>query len=311
MKLNIYIPKKNGGVYVVMSNLADSFESKGILVTRSYSIWNMIKSSFISKSTYYLLSTHSFILFFLFSRKSVFILHGFPVFGAHSFFQRFFLRYLPHLNYLFGGKNIAVSYLTRAIYEKIFNVPVHECIHNGIDNYYNNFQLSRSKPRNNIVYVGRLDENKGIQRIIDAFQSISDTSYKLILIGDGPLKKPLLKLNSERIVVLGFLSEDEKVKYLSEADIFISLNDFEPMGITFLEAAVLQCKIVAPFAGGFHEFVDRNVPLFLCDQKSTPSVAEALTKAINFSYKRVSLPTQTPTYDNLVVNKYISFLRNS
>ncbi len=86
------------------------------------------------------------------------------------------------------------------------------------------------------LYLGRLDYEKGVVEIVKAFKELGE---KLILAGGkGTAYSEVIKLieNSKNIEYVGFVSEDEKLKLLSEckAVVFNAIN--EDFGIVPIEA---------------------------------------------------------------------------
>ena len=68
--------------------------------------------------------------------------------------------------------------------------------------------------------------------------------------------------------------------YYKKSEVFVSLNDSEPMGIVFFEAVLLHCKVVSPFTGGQVESLydlPVNTRCFV-DVDSPESIAEGIEK---------------------------------
>ena len=108
-------------------------------------------------------------------------------------------------------------------------------------------------------------------------------NYVLYLAGDGEEKGNLLQYAREHEInmqYLGSLSHDELYDYYKKSEVFVSLNDSEPMGIVFFEAVLLHCKVVSPFTGGQVESLydlPVNTRCFV-DVDSPESIAEGIEK---------------------------------
>ena len=95
-----------------------------------------------------------------------------------------------------------------------------------------------------IINVGRLEKQKGQEYLIRAFQLIEmKDNYKVIILGDGPLKKYLLdliaKLNLEDyIFLLGH--ESNPYKYLKSSDIFVFPSLYEGYPNALAEAMIFD-----------------------------------------------------------------------
>lgn len=100
-----------------------------------------------------------------------------------------------------------------------------------------------------ILYVGRLIEDKNVALLIKAFEQC-DTTATLGIIGEGPQGDSLREhaqqtTVADRIEFLGFLEEYEDViAQMCAADIFVSPSIREGFGITLLEAMAADCTVI-------------------------------------------------------------------
>lgn len=95
-----------------------------------------------------------------------------------------------------------------------------------------------------IVYIGRIDRNKGCDQLFDYFlrfkkEVSSDT--KLVLVGSSKLNIPA----HPDIVYLGFLSEEDKFSALAGASVLMMPSFFESLSMVTLEAWALGRPVLA------------------------------------------------------------------
>ena len=85
-----------------------------------------------------------------------------------------------------------------------------------------------------ILYAGRLEGEKGVDKLYDFFVRFSKKypDIKLYTIGDGPLKN----YKHKNVKYLGFVSEGEKISVMKNALAFIHPSAYESLGIALLEA---------------------------------------------------------------------------
>lgn len=119
-----------------------------------------------------------------------------------------------------------------------------------------------------LVTVGRLVARKALQDLISVVNSIKNPRLKLVVIGDGPERNRLKELSnslsvSERIFLLGRVSEEEKFQVLNLSDCYVSSSYHEGFGIVFLEAMALGLPIVCYDNGGQSDFLHDGKTGFL------------------------------------------------
>ncbi len=95
-----------------------------------------------------------------------------------------------------------------------------------------------------ILYCGRIDINKGCNQLVDYFlkyKKDNPSNLHLILTGDNKIKI----LSSRDIIFKGNVSEGEKFRLMSGADIFIMPSPNESFSIVTLEAMAQKTSILA------------------------------------------------------------------
>lgn len=95
-----------------------------------------------------------------------------------------------------------------------------------------------------LLYVGRIDENKGCRQLFDFFRRYvreTGSAMKLVLIGQEILQVP----RDPSIVSLGFLPEQEKWDGLAAADLLVIPSRFESLSMVTLEAWWAERPVLA------------------------------------------------------------------
>lgn len=105
-----------------------------------------------------------------------------------------------------------------------------------------------------LVSVGRIEESKGFQFVVDALREVDGVRY-LIAGPRGPFYPQLLKTIAaghleHRVILLGEISEQEKLALIDAADAFIQPSLFEAYGISTLEALARGRPCLGSNAGG-------------------------------------------------------------
>lgn len=108
-----------------------------------------------------------------------------------------------------------------------------------------------------ILFVGRLDWDKGIDLLIDAWKSLRDVASKLVLIGDGRWKEKINQLGDPSIEVRGQQTAEQVLQAMCGCSVVVVPSRvLENQPTVILEAASADCRIVATDVGGVRETVD-------------------------------------------------------
>lgn len=100
-----------------------------------------------------------------------------------------------------------------------------------------------------ILFVGRYNKVKGLDILLNAWNSIRDKKgWTLTLVGNGPLKDELNK--SSNIEVLDFQHQTELVKIAENSGLFVLPSHYEPWALVLQEFAAAGLPIICSDACG-------------------------------------------------------------
>ncbi len=141
-----------------------------------------------------------------------------------------------------------------------------------------------------ILYVGRLEECKGLKYLSEAVSALKQLKTKIVFVGTGDLKEKLQKRGEElkvNAVFTGYVPNDSLPLYYSIADVFvlpsITTSRFkEPWGFVVNEAMnqgvpVIATDAVGAAAGGL--VVDGKNG-FIVPEKNSDNLKEALERML-------------------------------
>lgn len=142
-----------------------------------------------------------------------------------------------------------------------------------------------TKEDNLLLYVGRINERKGIQILLESLLNIRNP-VKLVIIGpvyDKGYFKKVLKLidiihseNKHSVKYLGELNQNDIIKWYQKATISITPSLNEPFGIVILEALACGTPVVASKVGGIPEIVKNGVNGVLVPPKDPEKLAKSI-----------------------------------
>ena len=190
--------------------------------------------------------------------------------------------------------------IKRELIENRFPLERLAYISNGVD-------IDRFKPRRgnrnrdlkNICFVGRLEEQKGVEYLMKAVAAIQSKGkdIRLFIVGDGQLSNTLKDLSKslgleDHAVFIGFTQD--VLPYYQDADIFVLPSISEGMSVSLLEAMSCGLPVVVTSAGGNTEIVDPDLNNndvvsdyhiggngILVKPKDCNGLAEAILKLLN------------------------------
>jgi len=146
-----------------------------------------------------------------------------------------------------------------AEYARSLGVPAERVVEapNAVDNAF-----FRAAPKHDggtcrFLYVGRLDPEKGLDVLLDAFAGVPG---ELVLAGDGTEARALRARAPERVRFLGPVSRDRLPELYASADVFVLPSLSEQWGMVLNEAASAGLALVSTnAAGAAYELVDEDL----------------------------------------------------
>lgn len=266
----------------VRSNIVKIKQIKGqniiIRLCKIYKLLKKKKPNIIISQLQYSISP-----LFINNTFKIHFVHGFVTKKDYSCLKRIVWQLLNYLIRKRFDCQIANSNFTAMINEKMLNNKTNYVVPLAINNIY----LKNTKNKNrdiDILYVGRILKVKGVFEILNAVRQSSE-KLNVYFIGDGVDKREaeeFSKYNKINVKFTGAVKKERIKEYYDRAKIFISLNEAEPFGLTYIEALSQGCKIIAPITGGQVEslikFRDR---VCFIDQINTNNILAAISNLNN------------------------------
>jgi len=169
---------------------------------------------------------------------------------------------------------------------KIVTVP------NGVNvEEYANFQRSK-KILNGLktdgpilLYVGRIDWNKRVERIIEAMPTVLKDfpTAKFAVVGPdyanyaNRLAEIAKKLRVEHAVfITGSVSKEKLLKFYSAADVFLLPSSYEGFGLSMLEAMCSKIPVVVSPSGGPGDILKHKDQAWLLKEPTATAISESV-----------------------------------
>jgi L-malate glycosyltransferase len=134
-----------------------------------------------------------------------------------------------------------------------------------------------------LITIGRLIKRKAIDTMINALAKLPDKNITLYIMGDGPEREFLSSLADqmglrERVIFLGYVDDEEKYRYLSVTNLFVSTSLHEGFGIVFMEAMHFGIPIVCSNYGGQVDFLADGENALLIDVGDATACASSVKR---------------------------------
>ncbi|EGQ44047.1 MAG: glycosyltransferase [Candidatus Nanosalina sp. J07AB43] len=135
-----------------------------------------------------------------------------------------------------------------------------------------------------VLYLGRLDERKGVDKIPSIYDNLvnRELDFDLHIAGDGEKKKYLRNFSKDKYNIRfhGFVSESKKVDLLTKSWLVILPSRKEGYGIVVLEANASGTPVVANNVRGLKESVKDSKTGFLEDLENTEEFCDRIQEIL-------------------------------
>lgn len=156
-------------------------------------------------------------------------------------------------------------------------------------NFMPNMTLKDNPKLYDFIYVGRLEEEKGVLLLLSTWKRYN-IPYKLIIIGDTTKSNDLLTQYSiSSIEFLGKKDHDTTLKLMSQSRYLLQTSLMvETFGLTIVEAMSMGLPVIGFNIGTRTEMIQNDENGFLCEP-TAEKLSQVITKAHTWdNYKELS-----------------------
>ena len=227
--------------------------------------------------------------------KLIVTIHGSDLFPLkNTFFKSIQKNVLRNCDYCTVNSEATKNELLKRFPEfkdKVFVIPM------GVDTklFFKknvNHKFNEYAGKKIILFVGRLNEQKGVEYLVRAMKSVNlkIKNSRLLIIGEGGYKKELQKIaNSfhiDNIEFLGGMGQSELADYYNLADVFVlpsvtSRIGTEGQGLVLLEAMSCGTPVIGSETGGIKFLIKNNENGLLVRERNEDEMANAIIRILS------------------------------
>ncbi len=148
-----------------------------------------------------------------------------------------------------------------------------------------NHDLVATPEESVVVYTGRLDRNKGLYDLINAWPEVTKRSPRchLWLVGEGPDRDKLFQQIKDldlqgQVVLPGAFDDVEEV--LRAANLFVLPSYFEGLSISLMEAMAHQVPVIASNIAGNNDLIQSGTNGRLVPAGDVAALSQAIQEAL-------------------------------
>jgi len=140
-----------------------------------------------------------------------------------------------------------------------------------------------------VFYVGRLVGEKGVDLLVEAMAEVCRElpQARAVIAGKGPedytrqLQESIVRLGLERRVhLVGYLSDEDRDRFYSVADVAVFPSRYEPFGIVALEAMAAGIPVVVAEGSGLAEVVEHGRTGLHVARNSAAALAQGILQVL-------------------------------
>ena len=168
------------------------------------------------------------------------------------------------------------------------------------------------KKENYILFVGRLEQQKGLRMLIKAFSSLSN-NIKLFIAGEGSEKQSLMQYSEylgvkDRIFFLGYRANT--VQLYREARCVVLSSYFEGFPNVLIESLACGTPVVSfDCPSGPSEIIVSNINGFLVDYCNIEKLSFFIDKALKRDWDRIKIKETAKNYKlKNIIEKYLNVM---
>lgn len=179
-------------------------------------------------------------------------------------------------------------------------------IYNGVEDKINksNLKLNWNDNKINLLFVGRLDRQKGLDLFLDVYDKMKLENIHLYVIGTSVLDDNLPQ-NTENITYLGWVDNKDIDAYYQACDAVIMPSRWEGFGLVAIEAMRNSKPVIVSNRGALPELIKNNKNGYIFDMNDLNSLVSILPKLDKSKLKLLGINARKIFLENFLADKFV------
>jgi glycosyltransferase involved in cell wall biosynthesis len=144
-----------------------------------------------------------------------------------------------------------------------------------------------------ILFLARLEKEKGIFELLDAMKNINITfpQVELIIAGEGDAYEKVKQQVKEQknIKMVGYVQGEEKIALFKKCDIYCLPSYSEGLPISVLEALAFGLPVITTKVGGLKDFFQDNTMGYFVNVEESLSIEDKLARLLSNPQKMLQM----------------------
>ncbi|AJI48059.1 glycosyltransferase [Francisella philomiragia] len=168
------------------------------------------------------------------------------------------------------------------------------------------------KNKQNYIYVGRLEESKGIFELLDIWVSLDD-KFVLTMVGDSPDSDKIInKYSSKNIIFKGKCTREETLSLISQSKYLIQPSVwYETFGLTIIEAMSFGVPVIGFDIGTRRDFIKNRENGFITTKNDLQTTIQNSYDYSNYELMSQNAKNTAKQYQNdYIIAKQLEIYKN-
>ncbi|AJI74855.1 glycosyl transferases group 1 family protein [Francisella philomiragia subsp. philomiragia ATCC 25015] len=168
------------------------------------------------------------------------------------------------------------------------------------------------KTRQNYIYVGRLEESKGIFELLDTWVSLDD-KFVLTVVGDSPDSDEIInKYSSKNIIFKGKCTREETLSLISQSKYLIQPSVwYETFGLTIIEAMSFGVPVIGFDIGTRRDFIKNRENGFITTKNDLQRTIQNSYDYSNYELMSQNAKNSAKQYQNdYIIARQLEIYKN-